>query len=185
MTFEYGLDKNFLPTVKRLRRGELTKCGQRALSRLEVVVVKDPFSTCKDCPLADKCHAREMMTIRLEYGGKIYGLLSISLPASFTEEKEEQSLFKEAANDISFALHSIELEEERKQKEKEIQKLNQFRKIVIDNANVWLNVLGKKLNIIIWNKAAEKISGYSRDEVVGHNKIWEWLYPDGGENGEF
>ena len=31
---------------------------------------------------------------------------------------------------------------------------------------------------MIWNKAAETISGYSREEVTGHGKIWEWLYPD-------
>jgi len=29
----------------------------------------------------------------------------------------------------------------------------------------------------VLNKAAEEISGYLREEVVGHNKIWEWNYP--------
>ncbi len=71
-----------------------------------------------------------------------------------------------------------ELEAKRKRAEEELRKLNQFRESIIDNANVWLNVLDEKGNILIWNKAAEKISGYSRHEVVGHGKIWEWLYPD-------
>ena len=48
---------------------------------------------------------------------------------------------------------------------------------MIDNANVWLDVLDDK-EVVIWNKAAEIISGYSREEVIGHGKIWEWLYPD-------
>jgi len=67
---------------------------------------------------------------------------------------------------------------ERKRAEEEIKKLSQFRESIIDNANVWLNVLDVNANVLIWNKAAEVISGYSRDEVVGHGKIWEWLYPD-------
>lgn len=67
---------------------------------------------------------------------------------------------------------------ERKRMEEEIMKLSQFRESIIDNANVWLDVLDANANVVIWNKAAEEISGYSRDEVVGHGKIWEWLYPD-------
>jgi len=64
-----------------------------------------------------------------------------------------------------------------KQAEKEIRELNQYLESVIDNANVWLNVLDKEGNVLVWNKAAEEISGYLREEVVGHNKIWEWSYP--------
>jgi two-component system cell cycle sensor histidine kinase/response regulator CckA len=66
----------------------------------------------------------------------------------------------------------------RKRTDEEIHRLNQFLDSVIDNANVWLDVIDDKVNVVIWNKAAEEISGYSREEVVGHNKIWEWLYPD-------
>ena len=33
-------------------------------------------------------------------------------------------------------------------------------------------------NVLLWNKAAEEISGYSREEVVGQGRIWQWLYPD-------
>lgn len=67
---------------------------------------------------------------------------------------------------------------ERKRAEEKARKLTQFLDLVIDSANVWLNVLDEKGNVVIWNKAAEAISGYSRDEVIGHGKIWEWLYPD-------
>ena len=49
---------------------------------------------------------------------------------------------------------------------------------IIENANVWIDVLDEKGNVIIWNKAAEEISGYKAEEVIGHKKIWEWLYPD-------
>ena len=67
---------------------------------------------------------------------------------------------------------------ESKQAEEEIYQLNQFRELVIDNANIWLNVLDDKANVVVWNKAAEKISGYTREEVIGDDKIWEWSYPD-------
>jgi PAS domain S-box-containing protein len=67
---------------------------------------------------------------------------------------------------------------EHKRAEEEIRRLNQFLDSVIDNANIWLGVLNEKAEVVIWNKAAEEISGYSRAEVVGQGQIWQWLYPD-------
>jgi PAS domain S-box-containing protein len=67
---------------------------------------------------------------------------------------------------------------ERKRMEDELGRLSQFRESVIDNAHVWIDVLDEKANVVVWNKAAEAISGYSREEVIGHDKIWGWLYPD-------
>ena len=65
-----------------------------------------------------------------------------------------------------------------REKEEKRYKLQQFQRNVIDNANIWINMLDNKVNVTVWNKVAEKISGYSAQEVIGHNKIWEWLYPD-------
>lgn len=60
----------------------------------------------------------------------------------------------------------------------QISKLTVFLDSIIENANVWIDVLDKDGNVILWNKAAENISGFKRREVIGHGKIWKWLYPD-------
>ncbi|MDK8462394.1 GGDEF domain-containing protein [Marinobacter sp. SS13-12] len=60
----------------------------------------------------------------------------------------------------------------------EIRQLNQFRESVIERANVWINVLDPMGCVVLWNRAAEDISGYRRDEVLGSDEIWSWLYPD-------
>lgn len=67
---------------------------------------------------------------------------------------------------------------DRKWAEGEILKLNQYLDSVIDNASVWLDVLDEKARVVIWNKAAEEISGWKREEVTGHGRIWGRLYPD-------
>lgn len=56
--------------------------------------------------------------------------------------------------------------------------LTQFQQTVIENADIWLNVLNDNAEVVIWNNAAEKISGYSREEVIGTTKVWDLLYPD-------
>ena len=107
---EAGLGEDFLPMLKRLKKGELTTFGQIALKQSDVVIIKDPASTCPDCPLVQACSSRgSVMTARLEHDGKIYGVMSVSIPAHFISVKEEQILFMEAAGDIALGLNSIEM----------------------------------------------------------------------------
>ncbi|MCK9579302.1 MAG: PAS domain S-box protein [Methanoregula sp.] len=56
--------------------------------------------------------------------------------------------------------------------------LDAFRESVVENANVLIMVLGRKGEVILWNTAAEEITGYPRAEVVGSREIWKQLYPD-------
>jgi PAS domain S-box-containing protein len=56
--------------------------------------------------------------------------------------------------------------------------ISEFNQSIIENANVWITVLDTKGAILVWNQAAEEISGYSVREVLGHNSIWKQLYPE-------
>ena len=48
----------------------------------------------------------------------------------------------------------------------------------LDNALVMITILGEKGRVVSWNHAAETITGYSREEVIGSGTIWKDLYPD-------
>lgn len=65
-----------------------------------------------------------------------------------------------------------------KTKNKEYRALSEFNQGIVSNANVWLSVLDEKGKILVWNKAAEDISGFASGEVIGRNNIWKQLYPD-------
>jgi diguanylate cyclase (GGDEF)-like protein/PAS domain S-box-containing protein len=66
----------------------------------------------------------------------------------------------------------------------EILRLNRFREKVIDQASVWINVLDSNGRIVLWNRAAEEITGYRRDEVMHSDEVWELMYPDPEVRGE-
>ncbi len=116
-----GLGPYFLRLVQRLARGDLPQCGRRALEQSGPVITKDPPATCRECPLSAKYGGPGAMTGRLKHGNKIYGVLTVSLAADFVVQKEEQSVFQEVVDDIAFALHSLELEEERKRAEEPLE----------------------------------------------------------------
>lgn len=67
---------------------------------------------------------------------------------------------------------------EQKERERKLQELAEYQEAIIESANEWINVLDAEGNVVVWNPAAAEISGYSAEEVVGHGRIWEWLYPD-------
>ncbi|TAH43845.1 MAG: sensor domain-containing diguanylate cyclase [Dokdonella sp.] len=60
----------------------------------------------------------------------------------------------------------------------DLRALSQFQDGVIDNASIWINVLDAKARVIVWNKAAEALSGFSREDVLGRSDVWVRLYPD-------
>ena len=49
---------------------------------------------------------------------------------------------------------------------------------ILENALVLIAVLEKSGRIVAWNHAAETITGYSKDEVIGSTLVWKNLYPD-------
>lgn len=65
-----------------------------------------------------------------------------------------------------------------KRAEAEIIRLKEYGETILDHINIWLEVYDDKKNVVVWNKAAEEISGYSKEEIVRRRKNLELLYPD-------
>jgi PAS domain S-box-containing protein len=108
----------------------------------------------------------------------IIGALTIQSIRQAAFSDEDIIVLQTMADQLANAIENARLFAGRRRAEEEARRLNQFLDSVIDNADVWLNVLNEKAEVVIWNKAAEEISGYSREEVIGHAQIWQWLYPD-------
>ena len=49
---------------------------------------------------------------------------------------------------------------------------------VVEHMPVILDAVDEEGNLLIWNNEAEKVSGYSAEELIGNPKAWELLYPD-------
>ena len=62
--------------------------------------------------------------------------------------------------------------------EEETNKITQFYKSILENKTIWFSVSDLSSNVVLWNKAAEYISGYCQNDVLGHNKVWDWLKLD-------
>jgi PAS domain S-box-containing protein len=88
----------------------------------------------------------------------------------------KKTLYTDTANNQFLVGITTDITERHKTEEAQ-RELTEFRESVITNARVWLSVLNQHGKILMWNSAAEEISGYRADEVIGKNEIWKLLYP--------
>ena len=136
---EAGPGEAFPAMVERLERGELPHYVREALAQPGVLAIEYPSSTCADSPLLAKCEGRGTIAVRLEHGGKMYGLLTVSTLSDFVADEAERSLLQEVAEDIAFALHGIALEEERKRMEEALWEREERLRLVVQNMPVMLD----------------------------------------------
>ncbi len=82
-----------------------------------------PSEDCITCPLKCINEASNALVSSLRYNNKLYGMLAASIPAEMADDIEVKGLFKEVAEDISFALYNLELEELQKQSTELVNKI--------------------------------------------------------------
>ncbi|MBW2006422.1 MAG: PAS domain S-box protein [Deltaproteobacteria bacterium] len=139
-----------------------------------MIIIEDPISTCRECPLAKVYSNHRVMTIRLEHHQKVYGFISVSIPTRLASDQKEQSLFKEVAGDIAFALHDIELDEERKA----LQDSEERYRTIFENTGTATLIIEEDTIISMVNTQFEKLSGYSKEEIENKMKWTEFVLPE-------
>ncbi|MBN1840744.1 MAG: GAF domain-containing protein [Deltaproteobacteria bacterium] len=117
-----GVTKSFPAMIDKLKSGELTPCLRQAFDQSGVMVVAKSAIECGECPLVGTYVDKNRMIAGLEYEGRVYGFLTVTAAIEMPVDEEEQALFGEVAEDIAFALHTIEVEAERKRGEEELKK---------------------------------------------------------------
>ncbi|MFC1928364.1 ATP-binding protein [Chloroflexota bacterium] len=161
---ESGWGRDFLPLLEQLKLGKIPACGRQALEQASVVVADELASTCTGCSLQDRLNGKVALTVRLEHAGKVYGLMSASMPGAFATD-EETGLFEEAAGDIAFALQNMVLEA--KQKEMEVTIIaseGKYRDLYSNAPTAYVSV-GPDGFITESNQAAQQLFGYSEGEL--------------------
>lgn len=160
---------DFISLKKLLKEGKLVECCRRALKKSKVIIIEDPGSVCKGCPLFGKNADCRKMSIRLKHREKLYGFLSVSLIKEFAADNEEKSLFTEVAGDIAFALHDIELEKE-----------NEKARIALEKKSHDLNERVKELNCLYGIDEITTVPGITLEEVFMETvdiARKSWQYP--------
>ena len=152
-----GAGEGFPAMIDKLKSGELMRCMQQSVEQPGIVMVANPAVECSDCPLVGTYAGNARLIARLEYGSRIYGFLTVTFPVEMAQDEEERLLFDEVSGDIAFALHSIEMEKERKQAEERIINL-------MESIPIGISISTSEGDIPEVNMALWKIFGYNSKE---------------------
>ncbi|MFQ6054132.1 MAG: PAS domain S-box protein, partial [Candidatus Bathyarchaeia archaeon] len=154
------------------RMVELTRCGEppgcvrRALERSGAHAISLPDPACAGCPMADRYIDRSALICRLGYGGKVYGLLTVTAPLKMVGDYEKE-LFQEIAGDISFALYAIDLDEKRRRAELGVREAEEKFRGIIERSIDIIYIVDTKGRITFVSPSVEEILGYKSEEVLG------------------
>ncbi len=119
---ESGLNEVCPSLLNKLRENSIPECMTKILDEDIVTLVDMELEDCLRPCIHHESKQMGLIAKKLAYGEKIYGVIAVLLPQELSSDKEEQDLFIELANDLAFALYSIETEKGRKAAEAEREK---------------------------------------------------------------
>jgi PAS domain S-box-containing protein len=115
---ESGMGEDFAPIVAEFECGQAPACYRRAMSsQQKVTTLLSTAVHCGACPLACKHCGTGVFAGVLTHGDHRYGGIMVALPAGMGNDKYEQSLFEELVDDLGYALHGIEQQQQRERAE--------------------------------------------------------------------
>jgi PAS domain S-box-containing protein len=164
---EAGLEQAFLPLKKLIQNGQYPRCVRKSLDQKEIVITKNTTEECQNCPLLAYHKNRSSYTACLKQNTAVYGFLSVCIPTTYMEDKEEQDLFRELTKDVSFALYTIEAEKTQKQVEEALrQSGTQYRQLV-DTLNEGIWRIDAEGGTIFVNPKMAEMLGYKVNDMDG------------------
>ncbi len=112
--YQAGFNHEFDSLKRQLAADDFPRCVHKSLAESSIHVFEDPSVTCPECPLSPWYADSSGISVRLEHGDRVYGVMTVSTPRNYAEDREEHQLLGEIASDIAFALFSFESEQKRR-----------------------------------------------------------------------
>lgn len=147
--------------------------------RDQIHVTEDPAARCGACPFKEPARTFSLagLTGRLEYGGRVYGTLTASIPRRLAHDAEEIDLFRELIQDVSFGLSILEDRERLRESEEH------FRLLAENMPGVaYLCRNDPSWSMLYLNDHARDLTGYEpRHFYTGMVTLAGLIHPDDRE----
>lgn len=167
----------FSSIVEQLSRGKYLQCAREIFSNeLAFAFCDDVEKYHRGCPLASHHIGGAGFTAKLEYEGRVYGVMSVDVPRDVVMDAEEQGLFQELAGDISFALANINSEEERQHIARQLEQSEEKYSKLVERSNDAIIIIQNGMLKFVNSRMVE-MTGVSLEEALGKPFV-DFVAPD-------
>ncbi len=161
------IDSSLNAKFEKNKFDELPYCMRVALDNSDIQITDRTQENCLLCSIRYENENCYNISLRLEFEGKVYGILSVSIPSEIQFDGEERSLFNELAGDISFALATIETEEEKQKAEEETHRIAKEWQSTFDAQQDAIWIIDNNGKILRANKVSELFFNRPLNEIIG------------------
>jgi len=176
-TASSGFFESFDPMLEKLRQKDRPYSVREALNQSCLIVSDDPVLECGECPDSPAQSEYVGFTTRLEYDDRIHGILSVAVPSCYAGDGAEQDLFVELAADIAFALHQIELQNQRRITEQKLARNEELFRAMFEHGPSGIAIVSRDGRLVMTNAALREILGFSSEELENKD-ITEYMHPE-------
>ena len=167
---ESGYGGEFSKLTDLLQDINYPECVSKSLLTPNVLEFGKGKNICRLCPFGEKNCSGNSVIVRIEYGQKIYGVISLKPEGKIISEVEIP-LIKSIASDIGSALFNLELEEKNRAAEKALSESERRYRLVVENAVDIIFTTDINGNFIYANPAGLNVSGYTEEEFTKLNYL--------------
>ena len=181
-----GMGEGFAEFSEALFRGDFPSCLKKVLYGVNTVFLCTNPDICRNCRMGTS-HEEEdaLLVVKLIQDNRYYGVLVIWAPFEMLADKEDQSLFGEAADDIAFALKSIEIAEKQREFQTALRQSEARFRLLVENAPVGIIVVDSAgVMDDVNEKGIEILNDISPAIVSSENLLTFPLLVDSGVSGD-
>ena len=160
-----GYGQNHLNFIKNLKKGDLPRCFTNSFKE-GIYIINDRDSICTTCAIYSEKKSLSTCIVPIKDEGILFGFLNVVVSPELSDDLEFLNLFKEIANEISFVLNKLALEEEKKKNMLEIRQRENKLNSILQSSPIGIGYAKNRIFYNVNEKLCE-ITGYSKAELLG------------------
>jgi len=176
----YGREEGYLDTAEvawadtELGQGPPGKAIQTGMHQ----IVNDALTDPEYAPWRDEAARRgygSAIALPLTIEGRVFGVVNIYAAKPNAFDEDEVGLLRELASDIAYGIMALRTRVERERAEAALRESEERYRLMADTAPVLILGLDPKGQVVLFNKWAERLTGYKAEEVMGKNWFTTFL----------